>query len=194
MQLSDNGGNSTSSMREWASYASQQTGWDAGLIYAQWSLETGNFTSHVFVADHNLAGIKWVSTKNNPGASGPGSKASDGGYYAHYPSLSQGVQGYINFIKANSRYANVKTGKTLKEQATMLRADGWATDKDYVAKVMAIAGGTGDVTAGDIGDSSVPSTDASITDTTTSVQDKAKKIVTSPVFWVVLLAGLIFKA
>lgn len=194
MQLSDNGGNSTSSMRQWASYASQQTGWDAGLIYAQWSLETGNFTSSVFVKDHNLAGIKWASARNNPGSSGPGVKANDGGYYAHYSDLSQGVQGYINFIKANPRYANVKTGKTLKDQATMLRADGWAGDKDYVAKVMKIAGGTGNVAVNNIGDSGAPNTDASIQDTTTSVQDKAKKIVTSPVFWVVLLAGLIFKS
>jgi flagellar protein FlgJ len=193
MNLSDNGGNTTSSMRQWASYASQQTGWDAGLIYAQWSLETGNFTSSVFVKDHNLAGIKWASAKNNPGASGPGSKASDGGYYAHYPSLSQGVQGYVNFIKANPRYANVKTGKNIREQATLLKNDGWATDPDYVNKVLRIAGGSGDVSASNIGDSSVPSSDPNL-DTTTSVKDKAKMIVTSPLFWVVLLAGLVFKS
>lgn len=192
MNLNDNGGNTTSSMRSYADSASQQTGWFSGLIYAQWSLETGNFTSSVFVNDHNLAGIKWVSARNNPGASGPGSKASDGGYYAHYPNLSAGVQGYVNFIKANSRYANVKTGKTIREQAQLLKNDGWATDPDYVNKVLAIAGGSGDVQASNIGDGTTPNQDPSIA--TTSVKDKAKMIVTSPIFWVVLLAGLVFKS
>ena len=191
MILSDGGGNVTSSMRDYARAAAQQIGWDEGLVYAQWSLETGNFTSHVFVVDHNLAGIKYVSVRNNPGST-PGSKANDGGVYAHYPDLSACVQGYVNFIKANPRYANVKTGKTLKEQAQLLKNDGWATDPGYVSKVVAIAGGNKDVSVNVIGDGTTPSADQSIV--TSSVQDKAKKLVTSPIFWVVLLAGLIFKA
>lgn len=191
MILSDGGGNTVSSMRDYANAAATQIGWDAGLVYAQWSLETGNFTSHVFVADHNLAGIKWVSARNNPGASGPGSKASDGGYYAHYPNLSAGVQGYVNFIKANPRYANVKTGRTLKDQATLLRADGWATDKEYVSKVLAIAGGNKNVSVNEIGSSEAAPTMAT---ESTGVSAKMKTIVTSPIFWVVLLAGLVFKS
>jgi flagellum-specific peptidoglycan hydrolase FlgJ len=190
MNLSDGGGNTVSSMRDYAKQAAMQTGWMEGLIYAQWSLETGNFTSHTFVADYNLAGIKWVSARNNPGATGPGTKASDGGYYAHYPNLSAGVQGYVNFIKANSRYANVKTGKTLQEQAQLLKNDGWATDPSYVSKVVAIAGGTKDVSVNDIGSN----TTAAVVSTSTGVSSKMKTIVTSPIFWVVLLAGLVFKS
>lgn len=190
MQLSDNGGNTVSSMRQWANYASEKTGWDSGLIYAQWVLETGNFTSSVFKKDNNLAGIKWVSAKNNPGASGPGSAANDGGRYAHYSNLAMGVQGYINFIQANKRYSNVKTGKTLKDQATLVRQDGWATDPDYVAKVVKIAGGSNDVSVNDLGST----TDTTGDIVTSSLSDKAKGIIESPVFWVVLLAGLVFKA
>jgi lysozyme len=190
MILSDNGGNTVSSMRDYAKQAATQTGWMEGLIYAQWALETGNFTSRVFVNDHNLAGIKWVSARNNPGATGPGVKASDGGYYAHYPNLSAGVQGYVDFIKANKRYANVKTGKTLKEQAQLLKNDGWATDPSYVSKVVAIAGGSGDVAVNDIGSN----TTAAVVSTSTGVSAKMKTVVTSPLFWVVLLAGLVFKS
>lgn len=194
MNLQSDGGSSPSSMRDWAAYASQRTGWDSGLIYAQWSLETGNFTSHVFVTDHNLAGIKWVSARNNPNSSGPGSAANDGGRYAHYNDLASGVQGYINFIKANPRYANVKTGKTLREQAQLLKDDGWATDPDYVNKVLAIAGGNHDVSVTVIGDSGNPSTDPSLQDNTTSLGTKAKEVFGSPLFWVVLLAGLVLKS
>lgn len=189
MQLSDNGGNTVSSMREYAKSAAEQIGWSSDLVYAQWSLETGNFTSHVFLVDHNLAGIKWVSARNNPGATGPGVKASDGGYYAHYPNLSAGVQGYVNFIKANKRYANVKTGKTLRDQATLLRADGWATDPDYVSKVLKISGGNQDVSVNDVANVS-----SGLPVDNSGVSDKLKSIVSSPVFWVVLLVGLVFKA
>lgn len=187
MQLSDNGGNTSSSMRAYAKQAAQQIGWDEGLVYAQWSLETGNFTSSVFVKDNNLAGIKYVSPKNNPGSS-PGSPANDGGVYAHFPNISAGVQGYVDFIKANSRYANVKTGKTLKDQATLLKQDGWATDSGYVSKVLAIAGNSGDKQV-DQGNNA-PGAEAT---NSTGVKDKVNKIVKSPVFWLVLLAGLVFK-
>lgn len=191
MQLQDNGGNSDSSMRDYAKQASNQTGWDAGLIYAQWVLETGNFTSHVFVVDHNLAGIKYASARNNPNSS-PGSSANDGGVYAHFSDLSAGVQGYVNFIKANSRYANVKSGKTLAEQAQLLKNDGWATDPDYVQKVLAIAGGNHDVSVTQIGDAGNPTSDPSME--TTTIGTKAKEIIKSPLLWVVLLAGLLFKS
>jgi flagellum-specific peptidoglycan hydrolase FlgJ len=117
-------------------------------------------------------------------------KANDGGYYAHYPNLSAGVQGYVNFIKANPRYANVKTGRTLQEQAQLLKNDGWATDPLYVSKIVSIAGGGGDKAVNDI-----PSTTtAAVATTTTGVSSKMKMIVTSPIFWVVLLAGLVFKS
>lgn len=175
---------SNNSMREYAKTASIQLGWDSGLIYAQWVLETGNFTSNVFKTDNNLAGIKFVSTRNNPGAS-PGSVADDGGVYAHYPSVSAGVQGYINFIKANPRYSNVKTGKTLVEQATILKNDGWATDPTYVSKVVAIAGGNGDV--------NMSSATAGLIGSSNGITEKAGRIVKSPIFWIVLLVGLIFK-
>lgn len=190
MQLSSVGG-SGSTMRDYAQYASMQTGWDAGLIYAQWSLETGNFTSSVFKNDNNLAGIKWASAKNNPGATGPGSFANDGGRYAHYPNLKAGVDGYISFIRANSRYANVKNGKTLTAQATLLKEDGWATDPNYVSKVVKIAGENTDIPVSQL-DNLVAATQINIP-TNQGITNKLKTIVESPITWIVLLAGLVLK-
>lgn len=188
MQLGSDLGSSPSTMRDYAKQAGQQLGWSEGLIYAQWVLETGNFTSHVFKVDNNLAGIKYVSARNNPNSS-RGSEANDGGYYAHFANLSAGVQGYVDFIRANSRYANVKNGKTTAEQAQLLKNDGWATDPNYVSKVLAIAGGNSNVNVGDLGST----TDTTTTIQTTSIKDKAKEVFGSPLFWVVLLAGLVLK-
>jgi flagellum-specific peptidoglycan hydrolase FlgJ len=190
MQLSSVGG-SGSTMRDYAQYASMQTGWDAGLIYAQWSLETGNFTSSVFRNDNNLAGIKWVSSKNNPSASGAGTVANDGGRYAHYPNLKAGVDGYIGFIRANPRYANVKNGKTLTAQATLLKEDGWATDPNYVSKVIKIAGGNADIPISQL-DNSAAATQINIS-ANQGITSKLKTVVESPITWIVLLAGLVLK-
>lgn len=48
-----------------------------------------------------------------------------------YPSMAAGVAGYYDFI-STKRYANLKTAKTYKEYAQMLKADGYATSSTYV--------------------------------------------------------------
>jgi hypothetical protein len=130
--------NSSSTMYAYAQQAAKLLNWNPDLVMAQWIHETGHFSSHVFDVDHNLAGIKWASSKNNPGATGPGVKANDGGYYAHYPNVAGGVEGYVNFVGANPRYSNVSSTQDPRQEATLLHQDGWATDPGYVDKIMAI--------------------------------------------------------
>ncbi len=48
-----------------------------------------------------------------------------------YDSVDEGVKGYYDFI-SKSRYANLKTAKTPREYAEMLKADGYATSSTYV--------------------------------------------------------------
>lgn len=48
-----------------------------------------------------------------------------------YDSDQEGVKGYYDFI-SSKRYANLKTAKTYKEYAEMLKADGYATSSTYV--------------------------------------------------------------
>jgi cell wall-associated NlpC family hydrolase len=135
---SDGSIGSSSTMYGYAQQAAKSLNWNPDLIMAQWILETNHFGSHVFQTDHNLAGIKWASAKNNPGATGPGVKANDGGYYAHYDNTGDGVKGYIDFVGANSRYSNVSSTQDARGEAELLHQDGWATDPDYVTKIMSV--------------------------------------------------------
>lgn len=48
-----------------------------------------------------------------------------------YPDMTAGVAGYYDFI-STKRYANLKTAKTYREYAEMLKADGYATSSSYV--------------------------------------------------------------
>lgn len=128
-------------MKPYAQQAANNLHWNPDVVLAQWELETGHFTSSVFQQDHNLAGIKWVNPARNPGATGPGRKASDGGYYAHYNTVADGVQGYIHFVGANPRYANVSSTQDARAEAQLLHQDGWATDPGYADKIMATIGG-----------------------------------------------------
>lgn len=129
---------SSATMYGYAKQASDSLDWNPDVVMAQWILETSHFKSHVFLTDNNLAGIKWVSSKNNPGATGAGVKANDGGYYAHYPDLASGVKGYIDFVNANPRYSNVSSTQDARGEAELLHQDGWATDSGYVTDIMSV--------------------------------------------------------
>lgn len=48
-----------------------------------------------------------------------------------YDSDEEGVKGYYDFISAK-RYANLKTARTAREYAEMLKTDGYATSSTYV--------------------------------------------------------------
>jgi hypothetical protein len=153
-------------MYPYAVQAAQALHWNPDVILAQWELETGHFTSPVFKADNNFAGIKWNSPARNPGATGPGRAANDGGHYAHYPTLAAGVQGYIDFVKANPRYSNVSSTLDPRQEAVLLQKDGWATDPNYANLIMSMigkghAGATASVGDSGSGSGSLPATPTS---------------------------------
>lgn len=56
-------------------------------------------------------------------------------YFRVYSSLEEGVKGYLDFINTK-RYANLKGVSNCNEYAVMLKADGYATDYNYVKNLM----------------------------------------------------------
>lgn len=48
-----------------------------------------------------------------------------------YPNDLEGVKGYYDFI-STKRYSNLKTAKTYRQYAEMLKADGYATSSSYI--------------------------------------------------------------
>lgn len=143
----------TDSIQSLAQKAAAQLGWNATFIQNQWALETGNFSSHVWKADNNPAGIKWYpgmtyGTKGTP--------AADGGYYAKF---SDPVIGYVNFVKHNPRYSNVGNSKDPYIEAQTIAKDGWATDPNYAKKVMGVKVSANQVV--DVGAGAIPVTQTS---------------------------------
>ena len=92
-------------MEPYARQARSGHGWDAGLILAQWGIETGWGTE--------------MSTENNFGNIGNTTTNPHGG--AGYPTIEAGVQAYINYINSSPYLANVKAaGPTFAAQARAL--------------------------------------------------------------------------
>jgi collagenase-like PrtC family protease len=114
----------------WSCDAAKELGWLPQTIFSQWALETGWFKSFNYVHNNNIAGQTWYQACKFP----KGSARQEGGYYIKY---DDPVVGYVSFVRANARrYAKVKEGKTVAEQVKALKEAGWATDPDYVNKVM----------------------------------------------------------
>jgi hypothetical protein len=117
----------------WACDAARQLGWLPQTIFSQWVLETNWFKSNNYQMNHNIAGQTWYEGCGYP--KGLSRAANEGGLYIKYPDAASG---YVDFIKKNVRYAKVKTFTTVQEQVLELKRAGWATDPDYVAKVMSV--------------------------------------------------------
>ena len=107
-----------------AQEAGKQTGWDPIFIYSQWEIETGHFTSNVLRNDNNIAGQTWQNymPENMKGSERP---KDEGGNYIHYQNA---VDGYVDFIKKNPRYSDVKEKPTPEAQAKEVAQQGWAKD------------------------------------------------------------------
>lgn len=125
-------GTTTESIGSLAQAAATQLGWNPQFIADQWALETGNFSSNLFLNYNNPAGIKWYPGMTY-GTKGPA--APDGGYYANF---SNPVTGYVNFVKSNPRYSNVSSSSTVAGEAALIKSDGWATDPNYVSKITGV--------------------------------------------------------
>lgn len=111
-------------------------------IIAQAILESAMGTSELAVNAHNYFGLKYKSNVAAEAYVKIGSEQNqDGTYYSgvmmwcKFPSMAYGVKGYFDFISA-PRYANLK-GVTEPEQYLMnIKADGYATSKNYVQNLM----------------------------------------------------------
>jgi murein L,D-transpeptidase YcbB/YkuD len=109
--------------------ASKKVGWLPEVIFTQWQVETGHFTSNNFIKNNNIAGQTWTS--NLPlSERGSARPKSEGGYYIKYDNP---IDGYVNFILNNPRYNKVKTFNTPKDQFREIAYAGWAgnTQNDY---------------------------------------------------------------
>jgi hypothetical protein len=118
---------------QWACAAAKELGWLPQTIFSQWVLETGWFKSNNFKTNNNIAGQTWYEGCGYPQGT---SRGREGGFYIKYPDP---VRGYVDFITRNvRRYGQVKNFHTVQEQVFEIKKNGWATDPDYVNKVMSI--------------------------------------------------------
>ena len=116
--------------------ASEKTGVHPHLILAQAALESG-WGKHA--PGNNYFGIKGpgqVLDTKEQGATGLYNTRDS---FRKYESPEHSVDDYANFIMTNSRYRPVREARTLDEQIEAMGRSGYATDKDYTAKLRSIA-------------------------------------------------------
>ncbi|RTE09294.1 glucosaminidase domain-containing protein [Paenibacillus whitsoniae] len=114
--------------------ASLEIGWFPTVILAQWQLETGNFTSSNLRVNNNIAGQTWQPYMSQS-LKGTPRPASEGGFYIKY---DDPIEGYVDFILQNRRYADVRWKLTEMDQIQAIAAAGWATDPNYANKLVKI--------------------------------------------------------
>ena len=116
--------------------ASEKTGVHPHLILAQAALESG-WGKHA--PGNNYFGIKGpgqVLDTKEQGATGLYNTRDS---FRKYESPEHSVDDYANFIMSNSRYRPVREARTLDEQIDAMGRSGYATDRDYTAKLRGIA-------------------------------------------------------
>jgi hypothetical protein len=116
--------------------ASEKTGVHPHLILAQAALESG-WGKHA--PGNNYFGIKGpgqVLDTKEQGATGLYNTRDS---FRKYESPEHSVDDYANFIMSNSRYRPVREARTLDEQIEAMGRSGYATDRDYTAKLRGIA-------------------------------------------------------
>lgn len=113
-------------------------------IVAQATLESFKSSGLSLLASkyHNYFGLKcgssWRGASVNLGTKEeytPGTLTSIKANFRAYASMREGVKGYFNFINTK-RYANLKTATTPRQYLEYIKADGYATDSQYVESNM----------------------------------------------------------
>ena len=112
----------------------------ASPVIAQAILESGWGDSKL-AKSYNYFGMKAGSSwKGKTQTMNTQEQLSDGRYvtvkavFRAYGSLEEGINGYFDFISA-SRYANLKAAASPLDYLQKIKADGYATDHNYVSKV-----------------------------------------------------------
>jgi flagellar protein FlgJ len=141
----------------WAEEAGRRLGVAPDTVIAHAALESG-WGRHVPSANgrssFNLFGVKaqpdWrggaVNAATTEYVDGAPQRVSAG--FRRYASAAAGVADYARLLSENSRYAGVlNTGADVTAFATALQRGGYATDPDYVRKLVATAAAVHDLRA-----------------------------------------------
>jgi flagellar protein FlgJ len=137
-------------LEPYAQRAAAQLGVSSTSLIAQAALETG-WGQHVPAgsggSSHNLFGIKAGTTWNGSAVSartteygGSGAAATVPQSFRAYSSLQQGVNDYVTLLQRSPGYQQaLGTGDDVGAFASALQRGGYATDPDYVHKLVAMA-------------------------------------------------------
>ena len=113
------------------------------ILLAQAALETGWGHS---VVGNNVFGIKAGGAWSGATVSAPTHEVENGHLVAHrasfraYASVGEAVDDYASLVSASDRYrAALGAGDNIAAYARALAAGGYATDRDYATKLLAIA-------------------------------------------------------
>lgn len=114
---------------------------------AQAILESDRGRSSLAINAHNYHGLKFSPgrvkscsgkvTKTGYEQDLNGNKTYSKMVWCKFDSMEKGVRGYFEFLDT-TRYANLKHVKDPKTYVELIKADGYATDPQYVSKVMSI--------------------------------------------------------
>ena len=147
----------------YAQRASAQLGVSSTSLIAQAALETGWGTHMPAGSDcggssHNLFGIKAGASWSGQAVSartteyGGGTAASVPQSFRAYSSLQQGVNDYVTLLRRSPGYQSaLGTGDDTHAFASALQRGGYATDPDYVQKLVATADTVRALRAGAVG-------------------------------------------
>jgi flagellar protein FlgJ len=146
-------------MTPWAEAAGRRLGVAPDSIIAQAALESG-WGRHLPGAD-GQSSFNFFGVKAQPGWSGAAVNAATTEFAAggaqrvnadfrQYDSAAAGVADYAGLLAGNSRYADaLNTGSDVTAFATALKRGGYATDPDYVRKLVATAAAVRELRAQD---------------------------------------------
>jgi hypothetical protein len=124
-------------------HAAARLGVSPRVLLAQAALETGWGHS---VVGNNIFGIKagasWSGTTVTAGTHEMewGRLVAHQGTFRSYPNVGQAVDDYVSLVSASDRYRTAMgAGDNVAAYAQALAAGGYATDRDYAAKLTAVA-------------------------------------------------------
>lgn len=116
----------------------------SSVVIAQAILETGWGTSSLMIKANALFGIKATSTWQGKVFNSKTKEVYSGNTvivdacFRAYDSISQSVKDYFDLICLNQRYRKALTTLNAKDCITEIKNGGYATDPEYVNKIMNI--------------------------------------------------------
>lgn len=126
----------------------KEIGVDPRIIVAQAAIETGwgkhaPGNNYFGIKSHGMSGGQVLTTKEVVNGKTITIKDS----FRSFESPKDSVRGYGEFIKANPRYREFSSAKSLEDQVQALGRSGYATDPNYANKIYSIATGLPPISA-----------------------------------------------